>query len=62
MKPRETGDVVIVQLDRAYSLWLWLCPACLAQSISEGWTVKEKRTPPHELRCDGSACKGRETR
>jgi hypothetical protein len=51
------GDVVIVQIDRGYSLWLWLCPSCLAQSEAEGWKVKEKRTPPHKLKCDGSACK-----
>lgn len=44
--------VHIYSLDRAYQLWLWLCPRHLRARQAAGWTVKERKDPPHELLCD----------
>jgi hypothetical protein len=43
--------VSIVNLDRGYSIWCWLCPNCKRARVKAGFDVKETRKPPHALRC-----------
>ena len=45
-------QVAIYRLNRAYEVWQWLCPKHLAARLDDGWDVKERKNPPHELRCD----------
>lgn len=45
----------IYQLSRGYEIWTWLCEKHLKAKRAEGFEVKEKREPKHELKCD--ACK-----
>jgi len=42
----------IYKLDKGLSIWFWLCEPCLAEKLSKGWALMEKRNPPHKLPCD----------
>ena len=44
--------VSIVQLDRGFSVWCWLCPKHLKARQKAGWDLKATKKPPHELTCD----------
>jgi hypothetical protein len=44
--------VAIYLITRAYDLWCWLCPKHVAARTNEGWTVKQRKEPPHELACE----------
>lgn len=52
------NGVFIYQLDRGFSVWVWLCtPHVEARTKvslpdSERWDVKERRVPKHPLTCD----------
>jgi len=56
-RARDRGapaGVVIYVLDRAFEIRRWLCAACLAVEIADGWKVKgDPRPLPVEQRCDG---------
>lgn len=62
--PTTTVRVSIVNLDRGYTVWRWLCDACtkLATALrpdgSEGWKLKVRKDPPHPLPCDGCGTLG----
>ena len=42
----------IVQIDRAFALWLWLCPPHTARREAQGYQIKVRKEPPHPLPCD----------
>jgi hypothetical protein len=44
--------VSIVQLDRGFSVWCWLCPKHLKARQKAGWDLKATKKPPHPLTCD----------
>jgi hypothetical protein len=54
---RAKDTAAIYLLDRGMGIWLWLCPECVAKRADDGWAVKERREPPHELDCED--CKRR---
>lgn len=49
--------VKICKVGRGVDLWMWLCHRCLEAMKAKGWALREEREPPHELRCDGLACR-----
>ncbi len=54
------NDVRIYELDRGFSLWVWLCPACLEARELLGWEVKESRPAIVPLTCDDCTAPGME--
>jgi hypothetical protein len=62
--PAREYKVRIVLLDCGFSVWCWLCVACIKARKalrSRGfpvWAVKENKTAPHSLRCEDCGCAG----
>lgn len=44
--------VLIYKLSKATEVWMWLCGGCFKSKLKDGWELREKRSPPHELKCD----------
>lgn len=41
----------IYQLMRGFDIFIWLCDGCLAKRVAAGWEVRNRKEPPHEIRC-----------
>lgn len=46
------GDVIIIEMDRGFSVVSWLCPKHIAARKRKGWDEKWRKPPPHELACE----------
>jgi hypothetical protein len=45
-------DTRIYKLTKGVDCWFWLCEPCLAEKLTKGWALLEKRDAPHRLECD----------
>lgn len=44
--------VGIYEIDRGYAIWIWLCQKHLDARRKDGWVVKTRKKPKHDLACD----------
>lgn len=53
----KSWAVKIYSVGRGVDLWRHLCRRCLEALKAEGWETRADKEPPHELFCDGDACR-----
>lgn len=56
-EPAKSWAVRIYLVGRGVDIWRHLCRRCLEALKSEGWETRAEKDPPHELPCDGDACR-----
>lgn len=49
--------VRIYLMGRGVDIWRHLCTRCLKALEAEGWEQRAGKDPPHDLKCDGDACR-----
>ena len=48
----KPARVCIYELSRGFDVFVWLCSKCVTLRLDLGWAVKNRKEPPHPLRCD----------
>lgn len=56
--PGPRFKVGIAQIDRGFSIWIWLCKACLSLRQAAKWELKDKKAAPHSLPCQDCGVMG----